>query len=50
MTTAVRNFISILAMLLASGAAMAQWFDPAKGLDPQQILNPRSGCVADLFR
>ncbi len=40
MSAAVRNLVCILAMLLASGAAMAQWFDPAKGLDPQQILHP----------
>jgi alcohol dehydrogenase (cytochrome c) len=40
MTTAFRNLIFILAVLVAPGAAMAQWFDSTKGLDPQQIFNP----------
>src|ERR1700723_203145 len=40
MTTAFRNFIFILAVLVAPGAVIAQSFDPAKGLDPQQIVNP----------
>ena len=40
MTTAFRNFIFILAVLVAPSAAIAQSFDPAKGLDPQQIFNP----------
>ena len=40
MTTAFRNLVFILAVLVAPGAAIAQWFDPAKGLDPQQIFNP----------
>ena len=39
MTTGITSLI-ILGMLVAPSLAMAQWFDPAKGLDPQQIFNP----------